>query len=354
MDIILVNRSDLIGKSTSNTLVLETLIRANALNRTGDVNYNENGLKDGIGFVEVTDKFVDNFLFRILVPDYNTKKGRNIFLGTQNKMIRDLLDANGMKSCEVKAITFKKVQYEQVPEEMVKTMPNADINKSADVYYFQDFKISCSNVDYMTVMEYLREEKYKGYGFFLKDVDITKDYAGSFDKNEIVDYLTSIEGFREQGSVKNREECPRTIIDNDALVGKNCLSWMEKIDGFTTRQKIYNKFVQMLECKSVRNRVGCHWKDWVCQTGTRLANARDKANERGLTRAEVTFTINDEIPDESFIDDVLQSLVRYIPKSKVYSTCYAATWKTYCNTFKHSLVCLDRSNNLATLGGGLG
>lgn len=77
MDIILVNRSDLIGKSTSNTLVLETLIRANALNRTGDVNYNENGLKDGIGFVEVTDKFVDNFLFRILVPDYNTKKGRN-------------------------------------------------------------------------------------------------------------------------------------------------------------------------------------------------------------------------------------------------------------------------------------
>jgi hypothetical protein len=121
------------------------------------------------------------------------------------------------------------------------------------------------------------------------------------------------------------------------------------MDGFTTRQKIYNKFVQMLECKSVRNNVGCHWKDWVCQTGTRLANARDNAKERGLTRAEVTFTINDDIPNESFIDEVLQSLVRYIPKSIVFTTSYAATWQTYCNTFRHSLVCVDRSNDVGII-----
>jgi hypothetical protein len=82
-------------------------------------------------------------------------------------------------------------------------------------------------------------------------------------KYEVVDQLTSMEGFREQGSFKNGEEYPRTIINNEAMVGKNCLCWMEKIDGFTTRQNIYNKYVQMLECKSVRNSVGCHWKNWV-------------------------------------------------------------------------------------------
>ena len=118
---------------------------------------------------------------------------------------------------------------------------------------------------------------------------------------------------------------------------------------YLLNKKIYNKFVQMLECKSVRNSVGCHWKDWVCQTGTRLANARDKAKTRGLTRAEVTFTIDDEIPDESFIDEVLQSIVRYIPKSIVYSNSYAATWKIYCNTFKHSLVCVDRSKDIGII-----
>ena len=72
-----------------------------------------------------------------------------------------------------------------------------NFDKVAEMYYFQDFKIACPNVDYLTVMEFLREEEYKGYGFFLKDIDITKDYAGSFDKYEVVNQLTSIEGSRE-------------------------------------------------------------------------------------------------------------------------------------------------------------
>merc|ERR1712215_571618 len=106
-------------------------------------------------------------------------------------------------------------------------------------------------------------------------------------------------------------------------VGMNCLTWMEEVDGIKTRQKIYNKMVQMLESKSVRSHVGSHWKDWVCQKGTRLADARDKAKERGITRAEATFYVQDEIPDDCFIDDVLDRIVKYIPKDLVYSTNYS-------------------------------
>ena len=50
-----------------------------------------------------------------------------------------------------------------------------------------------------------------------------------------------------------------------------------------------------------------------------------------------------------FQTKVLQSIVRYIPKSIVYSTSYASTWKTYCNTFKHSLVCVDRSKDIGII-----
>ena len=107
--------------------------------------------------------------------------------------------------------------------------------------------------------------------------------------------------------------------------------------------------VQMLECKSVRSKVGSHWKDWVCQQATRLANARDQAKDRGLTRAEVTIYIEEEIPNDGFIDKVLESIVRYIPKQIVYSTSYADTWKSYCNTFKHSLVCIDRSKDIGII-----
>ena len=39
--------------------------------------------------------------------------------------------------------------------------------------------------------------------------------------------------------------------------------------------------VQMLDYKGVRDTIGCHWKDWVSQEDTRLACARDEANQRG-------------------------------------------------------------------------
>ena len=107
--------------------------------------------------------------------------------------------------------------------------------------------------------------------------------------------------------------------------------------------------VQMLESKSVRSSVGSHWKDWVCQTETRLANAKDKAKDIGLTRAEVSFYIEDAIPDDAFIEEVLERIIKYIPKDLVYSTSYANTWKSYCDSFKHSLVCVDRSKDNAII-----
>ena len=352
MDSIRVNRSELVGKMQKNTAVLEALICANALNRTGDLNYNENGKLDGVGFEKVSEKFIDNFVFCNIVPDYNTKKikgnrARNMFVASQNKRIRDLLAVNGFIKPNVKAIGMDEVEV--CKEEMLENIPDANKNKEATKYYEQKFKIACPNMDYATVMKFLRNVDYNDYGFFLKYVDVTIDYAGSFDKYECINHLTSFENFREQGSMQNGEEYPRTVVDNDKEVGNNCLTWMEEVDGIKTRQKIYNKMIQMLETKSVRSTVGSHWKDWVCQNETRLAEARDKAKDRGLTRAEVTFYIQDEIPNDEFIEDVLERIITYIPKDMVYSTSYTATWKTYCDSFKHSLVCIDRSKDIAII-----
>ena len=98
MDFIRINRSELVGCTKSNSAVVEALIRSNALNITGTTNYNAGGAKDCVGFVNVTEKFVDNFLLRVLVPDYNTKHGKNIFIGSQNRSIRELLDDPLMKT----------------------------------------------------------------------------------------------------------------------------------------------------------------------------------------------------------------------------------------------------------------
>ena len=346
MDFTRVNRSELVGATKSKSAVVEKLICSNALNLTGTTNYNAGGVKDGVGFNKVTEKFVDNFLLRVLVPDYNIKNGRNIFIGSQNRTIRELLDAHGLTKCNVKAVAFSKLNESEPPQDMLVRMSHRNIDKKANCYFYQEYKIACPNLAYNDVMDFIRNVDYNGIGFFLKDIDVTIDYAGSFDKYEVIDHLTAKEGFREQGT---EGDALRTIVNNDSMVGKNCLTFMETIDGLTTRQKIYNKMVQMLECKSVRSKTGCHWKDWICQTGTRLAKARDGAKDRGLTRAEVSFYSDSTIPSDHFIDDILQNILTYVPKSLVYSTSYSATWKAYCDTFKHSLVCIDRTEDIGII-----
>ena len=59
MDSVRVNRSELVGKFQNNTAVLEALVRTNTLNRTGNVDYNQYGKLDRIGFEKVSAKFVD-------------------------------------------------------------------------------------------------------------------------------------------------------------------------------------------------------------------------------------------------------------------------------------------------------
>ena len=148
------------------------------------------------------------------------------------------------------------------------------------------------------------------------------NYAGSFDKDEVIQLLITKKGFRIQGSTKDGD---RTILEHHAdQVGNNCLTYMETVDGLITRSKIFNKMVQMQESKSVRETVGQHWKDWVCQKDTRLANARDLAKDRGLTQAEVTFYCKDRVPSDNLMEDTLLRITEYVsPTLVLYSTQFS-------------------------------
>ena len=345
---VVVTRSNLVGRSAAKTAMLETIGKSNALNQTGRINYNALGQKDGIGLKSVTEKFIDSFVLAVLVPDYNVKNGKYCYCGASNKSIRELLDDAGLNNCVVKAICCRKVQ--PTPTDfMLKSIPFMDQTKTADCYYIQEYKVATPNLDYKAVMEFVRAEEYKSIGMILKDFDVTMDFAGSFDKDEVIEYLVKEHDFRMQGDENTLS--PRTILDNDRYVGRNCLTYMKEIGGFVTRQKIYNKLVQSLESQSVRSVVGCHWRDWVAQQETRLAAARDKSSYRGLTRAEVTIYIDNtcQIPSEKFIEETLRKIIEFIPSELVYSTPYSKTWEAYCDRFIHSLVCIDRKQNIGLL-----
>ena len=245
---IIISKKQLCGRSQKTTRIIENVVKHNALNKTGHINYNKGCIKDGVGFQPCSDKFVDNCVLRVLVADYLIQKKSYVEVGSINRTIRAMLERNWLESCKFKAISLSSAS--DIPAEMMAKMPFRIDNKECDVtaYYFHDYKIACANVEHKSVLQFLRKKEYVQRGLFLKNIDLTMDYAGSFDREQVIDYTVTNHDFRCQGAV---EDTTKNILDNSGKVGQNCLTYVEIINGMGTRSKIYNKMVQMLECKGV-------------------------------------------------------------------------------------------------------
>jgi hypothetical protein len=79
------------------------------------------------------------------------------------------------------------------------------------------------------------------------------------------------------------EECI-TILDNNKLVGRNCLTFIETTTNGTVRYKFYNKFIQSMESPGVRSVIGNHFMDWCNNPEKELKEAINKSLETGLLR----------------------------------------------------------------------
>lgn len=117
----LFSRRSLLGRSNKSTVLLEKIAQENSLNRTGVINYNKYGKQEGVGFISYSEKFVDNFLFYVLVPDYFvTRKKTYTEVGVVNKHIRDMLTRYGLRKCKVKAIALSPLKEQPREEELEK------------------------------------------------------------------------------------------------------------------------------------------------------------------------------------------------------------------------------------------
>lgn len=302
--------------------ILKAVAKINIQNLTGDINYNFYGTKDGVGFVSVGEKYIDSFILQVDIPSFSIKSKINQLVGEQNKTIRLLLRLHGLNTCTVRAFGLKKLN---------------------EVLYRQCFKVTCLKNRFDVVAEFIRNKHIRSIGMRLQDVDVVSDYAGTFDKQEVAEYLIS------HGYSKEGDELP-IIVNNDHTVGGNCLSALDYAGGTKIFTRMYNKMVQMLESQAVRRNIGCLWKNWICETDTPLAKSRDAATMRGLTRVRTSFNLEYyNLPSDNFIDHIMERLVVAIPKSLVYSTPYAAIWKAYCDSLQHTLICVHKSTDVALL-----
>ena len=82
-------------------------------------------------------------------------------------------------------------------------------------------KVGLPNIPLEKVLEALdNRELRRRDGIEIVDIDFTIDYAGSFDKTQIIDFLVSKRGFRLQNSMEQINDAG-TILDNDNQVGRN-------------------------------------------------------------------------------------------------------------------------------------
>ena len=165
----LFSRRAILGRSNKNTVVLEKIAKENSLNRTGAVNFNKYGKQDVVGFSPCSDKFVDNFLLYIYVPDYFlTAKRTYTEVGHVNKHIRDMLHRYGLQKCKVKAIALSLLKEQPKADELDKVYGRLKTKETDEtVYYVQEFKIACADKEYSKVLEFLRTDEYKIRNIFL-------------------------------------------------------------------------------------------------------------------------------------------------------------------------------------------
>jgi hypothetical protein len=147
----------------------------------------------------------------------------------------------------------------------------------------------------------------------------------------------------------NKEE-RITILDNNHLVGRNCLTFIETTNG-SVRYKFYNKFVQSMESPGVRSVISNHFMDWCNNPEKKLKEAISKSLESGLLRLEITFYLlnTTELLTEKFIKERMDFLTECIPPELLYYNPIATQWQLLLQNVSSNLCIIDTDKKLALI-----
>ena len=182
-----------------------------------------------------------------------------------------------------------------------------------------------------------------GYGIY--SIDYTRDFSGTLDREKLVDFLVEEQDFRLQGDYTIEEDQP-TILDNTDSVGNHVCTWISKVDGYTTRTKIYNKIVSNFEAGEIREQFGGHLADYVDCPNEHLRKTFASADvqARGCTRIEVSlYAFSDRNPKTA--DEFVENVVRFVsPENNPLFVVQPATrqYKNLADAIDRCFVLADR------------
>lgn len=276
-------------------------------NKTEQLCYNKYGTKDGQGLLPVSDYFIDTFILRYTCKENVSQEQDKLQLSKVQSLIRKIFGGQ------------TQTHFTAMSESYI------------------DVRINLPDHSLDSVLTFLNSNELKDTEFVLWTIDITRDFSGSFELYEIIDYFQSFHnlhtGFHADAIYMEK--------DMEEGSGTNCFIFKNMTKSI--RSKMYLKFPQLLQSNKVQETVGQRWAAWAdTDESHRLVGTRDKSVERGLTRIEITYYARGLfIPDKVFLCRQIDEMVSMMPPSIFYATSHANMWSVYSESLKHSLIIAD-------------
>ena len=239
----------------------------------------------------------------------------------------------------------------QIKPTRIKYIVNENyINQTTN--YIQMLKVDLDQFESDKVIDILSNTENLNFlydnNIFINDIDFTQDLSGLINKEQVIDYLINNCDFRMQGS---NEIAKHTILDYDFKISRNCLTFIKHTNNGDIRYKFYNKFVQSLESPSVRDLVGSHLGDYICNPNDKLKKAIMLSKDSGILRLEITFYrhgTNEKLTKE-FILDHMNYLKELLPSELIYHNPINNQFNLVCNNIVHNICIYNSKFNTALI-----
>ena len=340
--------------SANTTTLLHAISRELLTNDTAFIDYTAGATNDH-PLTPLSDRFCDNVILYYFLPeeDVCSNPTLNKWLAKHNNTIENVeeqsrritealspyLPENTQKLVRV----FNTLDIPITKASVKPIQPAVKDNRLA-----QKLKVSLPDVALDKVLclvsDVATQQLLASNGFYINDIDITQDFAGTINRQQVVRYLMAQHNERLQG---DQSIADHKILDNSDKVGLNCLTFLTNDEMATVRYKFYSKFVQSLESPSIRGVVGSHIADWISNPEQILRSSISKSLDTGLLRLGITFYPLQQTLNRSYLMEHMDYLQQLLPPSLIYHQPISKQWEFYASTISSNLCVIDIDSKTA-------
>ncbi|XP_046982715.1 uncharacterized protein LOC124552478 [Schistocerca americana] len=338
-------------------LLKENLDNDNLLTNIGDIDYT-NGEEKLKKFEPISEPFCDNIMMVIITDSQNCYSKNGKLLATKevcgkfNNVLRDKFKIFNLGRRAIVAKPPYKLDSDSQVVTGVMQIIGKKIESVKENYkepVVIPYKIELADVNLGNLLLKLPDiiEELEKKHYYLLDFDITQDFAGIFNKDEMSDYLRKNHNFCFQSEYK--EDC-NVIVDDDKSTGIDCLTWKNG----SSRVKIYSKYICQLTNPGMSKQLGNHIINLVNCPNARLKQTFNdpRAANNGITRLEATiynytdpkFKVTHEVLPLYNCNAVIEDNKKYFESAPFYSVPLSKMWTKLTNKLKNS--CCVVSKNL--------